>query len=62
MVDTARYMEGEELTYPSHDPKIRIDYLFVTPDIRVDRAWVPADTTSDHRPVVADLRVPGENK
>lgn len=59
MTDTAQFIPGEGNTFPSHDPDRKIDYIFVSPDIRVLGAQVPAVTTSDHRPIVADLLVPG---
>jgi endonuclease/exonuclease/phosphatase family metal-dependent hydrolase len=49
-------------TFPAEEPTARIDYLFVSRDIRVERAIVPPTpdvrTASDHRPVVADLKLP----
>jgi endonuclease/exonuclease/phosphatase family metal-dependent hydrolase len=46
-------------TFPSGDPRSRIDYLFVSEQVRVDGAWVLSDDvargSSDHLPVVADL-------
>jgi endonuclease/exonuclease/phosphatase family metal-dependent hydrolase len=47
-------------TFPSGEPRARIDYLFVSAGIEVERAAVvrDADALSDHRPIVADLVVP----
>lgn len=54
-------VEGE--TFPAFEPSARIDYLFVSPAISVERALVPpgpdAREASDHRPVVAELILPG---
>ncbi|SRR5690606_17257002 len=43
-------------TYPAHAPDRRIDYLFLR-GLRCDGARVHATTASDHRPVVAQVRV-----
>ncbi|MFE2276477.1 endonuclease/exonuclease/phosphatase family protein [Streptomyces sp. NPDC059454] len=44
-------------TYPAVDPVKRIDLVTVSPDIRVSGARTVAAEASDHRPVVADLKV-----
>jgi endonuclease/exonuclease/phosphatase family metal-dependent hydrolase len=53
--------EGE--TFPSDRPTARIDYLFVSDGIVVERVLVPpgpdARQASDHRPLVAELTLPG---
>lgn len=49
----------EDPTFPATDPRIRIDYVFVSPDIRVVSAAVLQDVASDHLPVVVDVEVPG---
>jgi endonuclease/exonuclease/phosphatase family metal-dependent hydrolase len=50
-------------TFPAEEPTARIDYLFVSPGIAVERVLVPpgpdAREASDHRPVVAELTLPG---
>lgn len=39
-------------------PLVRLDYIWCTPDVTPLRAWVGAeDAGSDHRPVVADVRI-----
>ncbi|MBC2869615.1 endonuclease/exonuclease/phosphatase family protein [Streptomyces mexicanus] len=45
------------LTYPALDPAKRIDVIAVSPDITVTAAHVADTAASDHRPVVADLRL-----
>lgn len=49
-------------TFPASDPTARIDYLFVSQGVRVERVMVPggelARTSSDHRPLVAELTLP----
>jgi endonuclease/exonuclease/phosphatase family metal-dependent hydrolase len=54
--------EGE--TFPADEPKARIDYLFVSDGVVVERVLVPpgpdAREASDHRPLVAELTLPGQ--
>lgn len=53
--------DGE--TFPADEPTARIDYLFVSEGIVVERVLVPpgpdAREVSDHRPLVAELTLPG---
>jgi endonuclease/exonuclease/phosphatase family metal-dependent hydrolase len=53
--------QGE--TFPADQPTARIDYLFVSEGIVVERVLVPpgpdAREASDHRPLVAELTLPG---
>ncbi len=47
-------------TFPSWEPRARIDYLFVSAAVTVERAWVGGERfarLSDHLPVLADLEV-----
>ena len=37
---------------------LRIDHILVSPDIEVSRCVVGSDKPSEHRPVIADLRLP----
>ena len=50
-------------TFPADEPTTRIDYLFVSEGIVVERVLVPpgpdAREASDHRPLVAELSLPG---
>ena len=54
--------DGE--TFPADEPTARIDYLFVSEGIVVERLLVPpgpdAREASDHRPLVAELTLPGQ--
>lgn len=47
-------------TFPSRDPRARIDYLFVPGDVTMTRAVVDREAAeaSDHLPLVADLELP----
>ncbi len=51
--------EGKGLTYPSPVPKKRIDYIWISRDksLQPTIAWVPNTQASDHRPLVAELRL-----
>lgn len=53
---------AEAATFPSREPRARIDYLFVSEGIQLERAWTGGgrfEELSDHRPVLADLSVGG---
>lgn len=51
--------EGRGETYPTPDPSVRQDYVFVGRQLAVGRAWVPTeppiDVASHHRPVVVEI-------
>lgn len=51
--------EGKGFTFPSPDPNRRIDYIWLLKDKSVApiKAWVPVTEASDHRPLVADLKL-----
>lgn len=44
-------------TWPSDNPQIKIDYIFVTPDIEVEYASIPEIIASDHRVHIAKINV-----
>ena len=44
-------------TFPSSEPEVRADYVFVSDRVRVVEATVLSDVASDHLAVVADLAV-----
>lgn len=53
---------GTGPTFPAWEPRVRIDYLFVSEGVRVERAWVGGERfagLSDHLPVLADLELVG---
>ena len=56
MKDTADLFEGEKLSFPSDTPRMKIDYIFVSPDATVLSADIPAIVASDHRPHVAEIK------
>lgn len=43
-------------TFPSNEPKIKIDYIFVSPDIMVENAYISEGIASDHRAHVAEIK------
>ena len=51
--------EDPGFTYPAALPVRRIDYILASPHFRSRSVRVPVTTASDHRPVVADLIIPG---
>lgn len=52
--------DGSGYTYPAGNPTKRIDYVLTSPDVGVESVSVPDTLASDHRPVVAELSLPGE--
>ena len=55
MVDTADFFDEPKLSFPSDRPRVKIDYIFVSPDVEVVKADVPAIVVSDHRPHTAEV-------
>ena len=43
-------------TFPSDKPRIKIDYIFVSPDITVEYAQIPEIIASDHRTHIAVIK------
>ncbi len=56
MRDAAEQFSMPKLSFPSDEPKIKIDYIFTTPDVEVVFADIPATVASDHRPHLAEIR------
>jgi len=54
-----RQASSPDFTFPSSEPKARIDYIFYYPDSvwSVDSAFTPHSTLSDHLPVCATLKL-----
>lgn len=59
MIDTATCFSQPLLSWPSDQPREKLDYIFVSPDIRVVSADIPAIMASDHRPHTAEIAIPG---
>lgn len=55
MVDAADSIKEPLLSWPSDNPRRKIDYIFVTPDIEIIEADIPAIVASDHRPHTATV-------
>lgn len=58
MKDTADLFKQPLLSFPSDKPKVKIDYIFVSHDIEVIDADIPAIIGADHRPHMAEVRMP----
>ena len=50
--------DGRGASYPTHRPRLRIDYVMTSPDLVVEAAAVVPSDASDHLPVVVDLAFP----
>lgn len=57
MVDAAVCFDGEKLSFPSDEPRKKIDYIFVTPDLELVCADIPTIIASDHRPHTAEIKL-----
>lgn len=55
MKDTAEAFDEPKRSWPSDVPRVKIDYIFVSPDIEVVSADIPAIVASDHRPHTAEI-------
>lgn len=57
MCDTAQVFDTDKLSFPSDEPRIKIDYMFTSKDITVISADIPEIVLSDHRPYVAEFKI-----
>ena len=55
MRDAAEMFDSEKLSFPSDKPRMKIDYIFTSPDIEIITADIPAIIGSDHRPHTAEI-------
>ncbi len=55
MKDTADAFSEPLGSFPSDNPRGKIDYIFVSPDVEVILADIPAIVASDHRPHTATV-------
>ena len=55
MQDTQAKMKGNIKTFPSNEPRIKIDYIFLSPDIKIKSAEVVNKIASDHRPIIVEI-------
>jgi endonuclease/exonuclease/phosphatase (EEP) superfamily protein YafD len=51
---------GDGFSIPAEKPRKRIDYIWTSkePAIQALKIWVPESEASDHRPVVAEFKLP----
>lgn len=57
MRDSAAFLPGPRKSWPSDEPRVKIDYFFTSPDLRVTSAEIPDVETSDHRPYLVTLEL-----
>lgn len=57
MQDAATLFDSEKLSFPSDEPRCKIDYVFVSPDIKIIAADIPPIVASDHRPHTATVEM-----
>lgn len=57
MNDAAEAFREPLLSFPSDEPKIKIDYIFLSHDIDLLEADIPAIVASDHRPHTAEIEL-----
>ena len=55
LCDTADKFASPKLSFPSDNPRVKIDYIFTSKDLNVVDADIPAIVSSDHRPHVATI-------
>ena len=55
--DTADILPEEPLTFPSHMPRRKIDYIFTDQETKTLAVEIPAEVVADHLPIVAELEV-----
>lgn len=57
LFDTATLFGENKLSYPSDDPYIKIDYIFLSRNIKAVSADIPEIIASDHRPHTATIEI-----
>ena len=55
MQDASECIKGDVFSFPSDDPRVKIDYVFVSKDIKIESSEIPNIVASDHRPHTAVL-------
>ena len=53
--DTAKNFSTPKFSFPSDQPSVKIDYIFVSNDLKVQCADIPEIISSDHRPYVVTI-------
>jgi len=49
--------ESNQNSFPSHDPSIKIDYIFLSKDIKIQSAQVAEKVVSDHCALIAEIEL-----
>lgn len=49
--------QGQGLTWPSYDPRVRIDYIWLSPDLAASDLVIPQSTASDHLGIAVTVNV-----
>lgn len=57
MKDSADFFLNNKLSFPSDNPKIKIDYIFVSNDIKIKYSDIPEIIASDHRMHICDIEL-----
>ncbi len=57
LYDTAKDFSTPKFSFPSDNPSVKIDYIFVSKDLTVQSADIPEIISSDHRPHVATIEL-----
>ncbi len=55
MKDASDVFSEPLCSFPSDNPRCKIDYIFVSPDVEIVSADIPAIVASDHRPHTATI-------
>ena len=55
MKDASEAFPKPLLSFPSDTPKVKIDYIFLSPDVELVAADIPEIVASDHRPHTAEI-------
>lgn len=57
LIDTSIKFNKSLLSFPSINPRIKIDYIFISNDIELINADIPQDVASDHFPYLAKIKI-----
>ena len=55
--DVCEIRNADTKTFPSNNPRTRLDYIFVTDDIRVNNVYTVKKIGSDHLPLVTEIEI-----
>ena len=55
LIDTSEFFDEPKLSFPSDNPRVKIDYIFVSPDAEIVKADIPSIVASDHRPHTVEI-------